>query len=189
VIAGLVLAAGGGRRFGGPKQLAELDGRPLVEHGLATLGGAPGLERVVVVLGARADEVLAASDLGDAEPVVCAEWEEGQAASLRTGVAALADADAVVVVLADQPTLSPDAVRRVLDAARAEPSAPAVRATYGGEPGHPVVLRSALFREVARLRGDQGARALIDGIALDVPCDPLPYPPDVDTPEALEALR
>src|SRR5918997_1615678 len=61
--AGLVLAAGAARRFGGPKQLAELDGRPLLEHALAALSG---LDRIVVVLGARADEIRAGADLGAA---------------------------------------------------------------------------------------------------------------------------
>ena len=89
---GLLLAAGEGRRFGGPKQLAELDGRPLVEHALGALAG---LDRVVVVLGAHADEIRAGADLGDAELVTCDDWAEGMSASLRRGLAALAEAGEV----------------------------------------------------------------------------------------------
>jgi molybdenum cofactor cytidylyltransferase len=91
VVAGLVLAAGAGRRFGDtPKQLAELHGRPLLQHAVDAAVAADVLERVVVVLGARAEEVRGAIDFGRAEPVVCSEWDEGQAASLRCGLRALA---------------------------------------------------------------------------------------------------
>ena len=186
-IGGLVLAAGAAERFGGRKQLAELDGRPLLEHVLAAMAAAP-LDRVVVVLGAQAEEVGAGVDLHGAQAVVCADWREGQAASLRAGIEALAGAGAVVVALGDQPRISARAVERVL-AARA-PGALAVRATYAGAPGHPVVLESDLFGAIARLGGDEGARSLLEGVAVrDVACDGLGRPDDVDTPEQLEVLR
>ena len=78
-IGALVLAAGEGRRFGGTKQLAELDGRPLLSFALAAVAG---ISPRVVVLGHAADEVAAGVDLHGARPVVCADWAEGQAASL-----------------------------------------------------------------------------------------------------------
>ena len=106
MIAGCVLAAGDSTRFGSPKQLAELDGRPLLEHTLAAMGQA-GLDRVVVVLGAEADRIMDRVDLKGAEPVVCERWEEGQSASLASGLAAVADAEAVVIALGDQPGISP----------------------------------------------------------------------------------
>ena len=99
-IAGLILAAGAGRRFGGPKQLAELNGRPLLEHAVRAMAAA--VDRVVVVLGARADEVVAGADLRGAEVVVCAGWADGMSASLRCGLAALGDVDEVVVALASE---------------------------------------------------------------------------------------
>ena len=74
MIAAVVLAAGSGSRFGGAKQLAELDGIPLLEHALRAVEAVPAIERIVVVLGARADEVRAGVDFGLAEPVVCADW-------------------------------------------------------------------------------------------------------------------
>ena len=182
-----MLAAGAAARFGGAKQLAELDGRPLLEHALAAMAAAP-LDRLVVVLGAGAEEIGARVSLHGARVVVCADWSEGQAASLRAGVAALGDAAAAVVVLGDQPRISAQAVARVL-AARG-PGALAVRATYDGRPGHPVVLERALFAPIARLRGDAGARDLLRGVAVrDVACDGLGRPDDVDTPEQLEVLR
>ncbi|MBW3607518.1 MAG: NTP transferase domain-containing protein, partial [Actinobacteria bacterium] len=122
MIAGLVLAAGAGARFGGRKQLAELDGRPLLEHVLAAMAEAP-LDRVCVVLGSGASDVIAGVDLHGAEAVVCARWEDGQSASVRAGVEALAGADAVVVALGDQPFLSPRAVERVIAARDGEADA------------------------------------------------------------------
>ena len=82
MIGGLVLAGGAGTRFGtSSKLLAELDGRPLLEHAVRAQCAVSELERVVVVLGAHAEEILARVDLGRAEPVICPEWEDGQAAS------------------------------------------------------------------------------------------------------------
>ena len=176
--AGLVLAAGEGRRFGGPKQLALVAGRPLVEHALAALDG---LERVVVVLGARAEEIRAGANLGGAQVVVCDDWAEGMGASLRAGLAALAGAGEVVVVLADQPFITPDVVARV----RAAPG-DAARAVYGGAPGHPVVLRRALLARAGELRGDAGFR----GAAMtEVECGDLADPRDIDTRADLEVVR
>lgn len=186
MIAGLVLAAGGARRFGAPKQLAKLDGRPLLEHALAAMTSAP-LDHVVVVLGAHAEAIARRVDLHGAEPVVCEGWAAGQAASLRAGLAAVPDAEAVAVALGDQPLLSSRAVARVL-AAR-EPGVEAIRASYEGRPGHPVVLERALFARLARLTGDAGARELLaEASVRDVDCDGLGRPDDVDTPEELERL-
>ena len=187
-IAGLVLAAGAGRRFGGPKQLAELDGRPLLEHVLAAMAAVDAFERVVVTLGAGAHEILDAVDLHGAEPLLVDDWQEGQAASLRAGVAALAPhADAIVVVLGDQPLLTPATIS--LFAAAWDGSEPALRATAGGAPGHPVLLTRPLYAGVAGLRGDRGARALLDAAqARTIDCDPA-VAVDVDTPAQLDALR
>lgn len=187
MIAGLVLAAGAARRFGAPKQLAQLDGRPLLEHALAAMTSAP-LDRVVVVLGAHADAVRERVDLHGAEVIECSDWVDGQAASLRAGLAAVADAEAAVVALGDQPFLSARAAARVI-AARGL-GTDAVRATYAGRPGHPVVLERALFPRIEDLRGDAGARELLaESSVRDVACDGLGRPDDVDTPEELEVAR
>ena len=129
---GLVLAAGEGRRFGGPKQLAPLRGRPLLAHAVATARDA-GLDRVVVVLGARADAVRAEVDLAGVEVAVCENWAEGMSASLRCGLEA------------------------------APTPGDAARAVYGGVPGHPVVLRAGLLARAGELAGDAGFRALLGG--------------------------
>jgi CTP:molybdopterin cytidylyltransferase MocA len=180
VSAGLVLAAGEGRRFGGPKQLARVGGRPLVEHALAAVRG---LDRVVVVLGARAEEIRAGADLSGAEIVVCADWADGMGASLRRGLAALAGADEVVIVLADQPFITADVVARV----RAAPG-DAARAVYDGVPGHPVVVRGPVLARAGELRGDSGFRDLLGGVTA-VECADLADPTDIDTQADLEVVR
>ena len=182
---GLILAAGAGERFGaaeGGKLLADVDGRPLIEWAIRAQCEMPELERVVVVLGAGAARLLAAADFGCAEPVICEDWREGQAASLRAGVEALGDADAVVVTLGDQPLLPGDVMRRVL---RADPPA---RAVYDGRPGHPALLGPAELTACLTLHGDHGARDLLHA-AREIECSDLCSGRDVDTPTDLEAIR
>jgi nicotine blue oxidoreductase len=142
---------------------------------------------VVVVLGAGADEIVARVDLHGAEPIVCPRWAEGQSASLACGLAELAACEAVVVTLGDQPRVAPDAVRRVIAARN---GAAAVRATYGGRPGHPVLLERELFEPLRNVSGDLGARNLLISVPVrEVPCEDLGGGEDVDTPAELDALR
>jgi molybdenum cofactor cytidylyltransferase len=184
----MVLAAGGGRRFGGGKLLAELDGRPLLEHALDAMLGVPAIDRVVAVLGAGADELRSSVDLGGVDVVVCRDWPEGISASLRAGVAELADAEAIVITLGDQPLITSQVIAAILD--RIDSPAPAARATYRGRPGHPVLIKRKLFDRVLELRGDAGARDLLAGAGvLEVECGHLSRPDDVDTVEDLEAVR
>ena len=187
MIGGIVLAAGAGTRFGSSKQLAELDGRPLLEHSVRAMTSSP-VGRVLVILGSDAEQVAAGVDLHGAEAHVSERWQEGQSASLACGLAELANCDAVVVTLGDQPRLAPDAIRRVI-AARGN-GASAVRATYGGKPGHPVLLEQELFERLRDVTGDHGARNLLMSVQTrDVPCDDLGGGEDVDTPAELDALR
>lgn len=190
MIAAVVLAAGSGSRFGGAKQLAELDGIPLLEHALRAVEAVPAIGRIVVVLGARADEIRDRVDFGAAEPVVCADWEEGQAASLRWGIAAVADAEAVVLTLGDMPRITPEVIDAFAGLAAVYGADVRARAVYDGMPGHPVVLGSAYFPRIAALRGDVGAREVLEEIrAHPIECSHLCSAVDVDTPEALEELR
>jgi molybdenum cofactor cytidylyltransferase len=179
-IGALVLAAGEGRRFGGTKQLAELDGRPLLEHALSAVRE---LSPRVVVLGHAAAEIRARADLQGAEPVVCADWHEGQAASLRCGIAALGGVDAVLVVLGDQPGITAEAVRAI---AATSGDDDAVRAVYGGVPGHPVLLRRPLLDRAGELKGDAGFRPLLERARVrEVEVGHLADPADIDTREEL----
>ena len=183
MIGGLVLAAGAGTRFGRrSKLLAQLDGRPLLEHAVSAACRVARLERVVVVLGAFADEVLAGVRFGRAEPVICSSWAEGQAASLRCGAEALAGAERVIVALGDEPSLTPAVIARFLN----QPGG--TRASYHGVPGHPVVLGPEQLRRLGELHGDNGARSLLGSGAM-IECSDLASGRDVDTPDDLEAMR
>jgi CTP:molybdopterin cytidylyltransferase MocA len=183
VICGLILAAGEGTRFGSePKLLAELRGRPLLEYAIAAQSAVPALERIVVVLGANADRLLRRVDFLDSEPIVCEQWHEGQAASLRRGLEELAGAEKVIVTLGDEPLITPQVVARFVDE-----RAPA-RATYEGRPGHPVALGREQLDATSTLSGDRGARDLLAGARM-IECARLCSGLDVDTPEDLERLR
>ena len=156
----LVLAAGGSTRMGRPKQLAELDGRPLLAHVLGSLDDAP-VDRVVVALGGAAGEVLERVDLGRAEPLVVEGWAAGMGHVLASSLARAADGwQAVVVLLGDQPLVPAAAVARVVEAWRAG-AGPVVTATYGGRPGHPKLFDRSLLPDLLRLAGDAGARDLV----------------------------
>jgi CTP:molybdopterin cytidylyltransferase MocA len=161
VIAAVVLAAGAGSRFGGPKQQLLL---PAVLEAV----WASSVDEIVVVAGAHPLDV-------DATVVECGDWEKGPGASLRCGLRSLpAEAEAAVVVLADGPDLSPAAVDRVVEAWRAGAGAgDVVAASYGGNRGHPVVLGRSTWSIVP----DEGARALEPVL---IPCDDLGTPGDVD---------
>jgi CTP:molybdopterin cytidylyltransferase MocA len=184
LICGLILAAGEGTRFGPQsKLLAELDGRPLLERAIGAQCSVPELERIVVVLGAHAEELLQQVDFKRAEPIVCEQWREGQAASLRRGLDELSGAEKVIVTLGDQPLITSEVVARFLR----EP--PGARAVYDGRPGHPVVLGPEHVRALMSLTGNHGARDLLRGgpeIELAGLGD---LARDVDTPEDLEAIR
>jgi molybdenum cofactor cytidylyltransferase len=184
VIGCVVLAAGAGRRFGASKQLALLQGRPLLQWVLDCAAAAP-VDRCVLVLGADAARVRAGIAPGAAEVVECADWSEGMAASLRCGFAALSSCEANVVLLGDQPRVDPRAIARLI--ANRDPGVDAVRATYDGVAGPPVLIERSLFGDVQRLRGDVGARALLaTGRVRDVACDDLGSGEDVDTAADLD---
>jgi molybdenum cofactor cytidylyltransferase len=187
MIGGLVLAAGSGSRFGGLKQLGDLHGRPLVEYPIEAMAGVPAVERIVVVLGAGADRIQAGARLEPAEVVVAERWEDGISASLRAGLAALADADAVVVMLGDQPFITSQVIAAVLD--HHDDRHDAVRTTYGGRPGHPVLLARRLLQRAGELQGDVGFRALLEGERIRrFEAGHLADPTDIDTREELSRL-
>ncbi|MGV9366659.1 nucleotidyltransferase family protein [Amycolatopsis sp. NPDC003731] len=182
-VAGLLLAAGAGRRFGGPKALAELDGEPLVLRAFRTLTAA-GCHPVRVVVGAAADQVRAL--LPDpAQAVTAEDWATGMGASLRAGLTSLETTDepaAALVHLVDLPWVGTDVIARLTADVTAETVA---RAAYDGVPGHPVLLGRRWWGEVAETaRGDRGARdwlATRADLAL-VECGDLGSGRDVDRP-------
>lgn len=192
-VAGLLLAAGGGRRLGGrPKALLEHRGRPLIEHAVRSLrnGGCGPLH---VVLGAAADEVRARADLPGCAVTVNPDWEDGMGSSLRLGLAALSgtDADAALVLLVDQPGIGAEAVARVRLAYRSRASLAA--ASYDGERGHPVLFGADRWTDIAAgAVGDRGARVYLrehrDAITL-VECSDVAEAYDIDTTQDLKHLE
>ncbi|MFJ4691323.1 NTP transferase domain-containing protein [Streptomyces sp. NPDC088766] len=184
-VAGVLLAAGGGRRLGGrPKALLTHRGRPLVEHAAEALRAA-GCTRVHVVLGAAADAVRERARLGGCAVVVNPDWERGMGGSLRAGLDSLAGtgARAALVCLVDQPGIGERALARVLASYEDETSL--ASAAYDGRRGHPVLLGAAHWAGVAATAtGDRGARDYLaaheEEIRL-VECGDVARPYDIDT--------
>jgi CTP:molybdopterin cytidylyltransferase MocA len=184
-VAGVVLAAGAGRRFGMPKALVRHEGRLFVERAAATLRAA-GCAPVVVVLGAAADEVRATAGLVGVSVVDNPEWSSGMGSSVRVALRELAGsaATAAVIVPVDTPGVTEAAVRRLAALATAEALA---RATYDGVPGHPVLIGREHWAGVAELAtGDAGARPYF-GVhpPVEVSCEDVASGLDVDRPEDL----
>lgn len=192
MIAGLLLAAGGGRRLGGrPKALLPYRGRPLVENAVRVLREA-GCGPVHVVLGASAAEVRERADLTGCVLVDNPDWERGMGSSLRVGLASLAGtgAAAALVSLVDQPGIGAGAVARVLAAYRSPESLAA--AAYEGERGHPVLFGADRWADIAATAtGDKGARVHLAQHADDlvlVECADIAEAFDIDTPPDLARL-
>ncbi|MGY1916683.1 NTP transferase domain-containing protein [Blastococcus sp. HT6-30] len=181
--AAVVLAAGGGRRYGMPKALVEYEGSLLVERAVATAAAV--CDPVLVVLGARAVDVWRSAELGNAVVLANRDWETGMASSLRTGLDGLRGwpgrIDAALVTLVDMPGMTAEALAAV--AAHAAPDALAV-ATYDGVRAHPVLLGREHWAGVAETAtGDEGARRYLAGRDVtEVDCTGLADPGDLDVP-------
>ena len=191
-VAGVLLAAGQGSRFGRPKALVELDGQTLAERGIGMLE-AGGADPVLIVTGAA--EVELGPD-HRVRTVYNDEWRTGMGSSLRAALRALTDPDAgpeigaAVVALADQPLVGAEAVSRLIAAYQA--GAGVAVAGYDGRPRNPVLLAREHWPEViAMATGDQGARAFLrarpDLVTL-VECGDTGRPDDIDTPADLEHI-
>ena len=189
MIAGLLLAAGGARRFGSQKLLALLHGLPIVRRAAVNL--AAETDELWVVVGSEAEAVRHALDGVPARFVENEQWADGLSSSLAAGIRALPqEFDAIVIGLGDQPSVEREVIQRVIDRWR-ETARPIVSARYHGVRGHPVLLAREVFEEASSVRGDVGARELIMRepkrvAVVDVNADP---PRDVDTTDDLSALE
>jgi molybdenum cofactor cytidylyltransferase/nicotine blue oxidoreductase len=181
--AAVVLAAGGGRRYGMPKALVEWEGSLLVERAVRTAREV--CDPVLVVLGARAVDVWRQADLGGATVLANEDWETGMASSLRTGLDGLRGwpgrVDAALLLLVDMPGMTPEALRKVAE--HASPGVLAV-ATYDGVRAHPVLIGREHWAGVAgTATGDEGARRyLATHDVTEVDCTGLADPADLDVP-------
>jgi molybdenum cofactor cytidylyltransferase len=189
VIAGVVLAAGRGERFGGDKVLALLDGQPVVRHVVERLHAA-GLAPVIVVGGAGVAALRAVLADAPAQVVENADWADGLSSSLRAGVESVpAESPAFVVALGDQPLVDVAVVRALVETWRGS-NAAAVVPEYADGRGNPVLFDATMRRRLAALTGDAGARSLLEAMGDRVVRLPVaaPAPTDVDTPDDLRAL-
>ncbi|HET9221529.1 MAG TPA: molybdenum cofactor cytidylyltransferase [Roseiflexaceae bacterium] len=189
-IAGIILAAGSASRMGRPKQLLDWGGRPLVRV-VAEQALAARLDRVLVVVGAASDAVAAAlADLA-VELIENPAYAEGQSTSLRAGIAALTpDISAALVLLGDQPFVSPQIITRIVEEWHASGAA-IVAPVYRGQRGNPVLFAQRVFGELLAIEGDQGARTILaadPARVRKVPFDDDRPLADIDTPEDYQRL-
>lgn len=169
MVAALVLAAGGGPRYGGPKALLRTGGELLLDRALAAARGA-GCAPILVVLGCEADRVRKECALDGALVLEHGAWRSGTGSSMRAGLAALAEqgdqVSAAVLLLAETPGVTAAAVRRVAEGGDEQ----ALRAaTYGGRRGYPVLVGRRHWSGMGTLAGTGvGARAYLTAHAAQV---------------------
>jgi len=192
-VAAIVLAAGASSRLGQPKQLLMLGGETLVARAIR-LAGEAGASPVIAVLGAHQERIGAAINPGSAIPVVNSDWPQGIATSIHAGLRALEkcapQASGTLILGCDQPRLTTEHLRALLEAFSAQGSSVIAASGYAGVGGVPAVFPRAVFADLLALRGDHGARALLT----QSPCPPtlLPFPGgevDIDLPTDLALLE
>jgi molybdenum cofactor cytidylyltransferase len=190
-VACVLLAAGGSRRLGIPKQLVRYRGRPLLLHAVMAARVAMPRAPLIVVVGAerlRLRLVLRRAHCG-ARVVTNGRWHEGMAASLRAGLAAVPrSARAALVLLVDQPHVGAKAIGRLVGAWRLRPGLPAA-SRYGERVGVPAVLPRRYWPALKALRGDRGARTLLRGAEASTLVDIPEAALDIDTPADVLELR
>jgi molybdenum cofactor cytidylyltransferase len=189
VIAAVVLAAGASTRFGAHKLLAPIGGVPIVRRTVDAVLAAT-VDEVVVVLGRDADAVARVLSVPHVRCLTNRDYTQGMSASIRVGVDACSPATrAVIIVLADQPTVRPAVIDALIARWHAD-RALIVAPRYDGVRGNPVLFDAALMDELRALRGDTGARDLIASDPARVHHVEFaePAPPDIDTPDDLAAI-
>ena len=189
-ISGLILGAGASQRFGEPKQLLPFAGTTLLGWVVAQAQAALGLDEVIVVLGRSADEIRQRVDFGTASVVENLIFAEGCASSYRAGIAALdSHADAIMIILGDQPGITPEIIDTLAHEWR-QSDAQIALCSYAGRNGHPMIFARSLFDQLETLHGDKAAWKLVDANAsavLEVALA-LPFPEDINTREDFERI-
>jgi molybdenum cofactor cytidylyltransferase len=185
----VVLAAGASTRFGSPKQLVRIAGRPLL-HASVTRAAEVAGNALVVVLGSGAAQLAPLLKHSAGSIVINQEWREGLASSIRAGIARLPGTCAgALLILTDQPSVSVEDLKRLAGAWRRQPLHIAASLHEGGL-GLPAIFPRALFPELLRLRGDAGVRVLLRRNAERLVRVAMPSAAiDLDTPEDLLAVE
>jgi len=189
-ISGLVLGAGASQRLGPPKQLLPFRGTTLLGWVVAQAERAAGLDELVVVLGRAADQVRERVDFGAARVVENPVFGEGCASSYRAGLAALApQSAAIMIILGDQPGITPDIVDHLAEEWRRQESLIAL-CSFQGRKGHPMIFARPMFDQLEVLHGDKAAWKLIEAnpdLVREIHFS-LPFPDDINTQEDFERL-
>lgn len=191
-VAAIILAAGASSRLGHPKQLVEYHGETLLEHALRAAKDA-GAAPVLAVLGARFAAICASVPFSDAIPVLNDQWEHGMSTSIHAGLYELdvraPQASGALVMSCDQPRLTAQHLRALLDAYSTQKVPSIVASSYAGTHGIPAIFPRSLFSRLHALRGDKGARPLIANPHCPVISVPFVGGElDIDLPEDLEKL-
>ena len=186
MISAILLAAGESRRMGSPKALLHYQGQTFIKR-ICTAFLTAGVDELIVVLGARAEEIGRALPSHPAlRSVVNSRYSQGQLSSLMVGIGALSpESEAVVVNLVDHPLISSATIKAVIDSFRAVPL-PIVIASYQGKRGHPVLFSGQVYGEILAAPLDQGAKVVVrkdPARVREVPLDDPGILADIDTPE------
>jgi molybdenum cofactor cytidylyltransferase len=184
-VSGLVLAAGGSKRLGQPKQLLPFGDATLLDHVLGVARECA-FDQLVCVLGGAADGVRATVDLDGAEVVVNEVFGTGCSSSIAAALPVV-EGDVLVLMLGDQPGVTPASVHALL-AGRGD--APLAVCRYDDGRGHPFAFSRSVFDELAALHGDKGVWKLLERSPEEVVAVPVegPIPLDVDTWDDYEAV-
>ena len=189
-ISGLILGAGASQRLGPPKQLLPFRGTTMLGWVVKQAQRATVLDELIVVLGRAADEIRKQVDFGAARVVENPVFTEGCASSYKAGLAALnPKSQAMMIILGDQPGISPEVIDGLAEEWRRTESLIAL-CSYNGRKGHPMIFAHSMFEQLAGLHGDKAAWKLVDAnVALvqEVQFN-LPFPDDINTVEDFERI-
>lgn len=163
-VAAIIVAAGSSSRLGQPKQMLPIDGEPMLQRAIRIAHEA-GASPVFVVLGAHRELIQNRLDLANASIVINDGWREGLASSVRAGVRAAGqqapEASGLLLMVCDQPRVTAEHLRRMIDAFASQPESTAIASVYAGTRGIPAIFPRSAASELCALQGDKGARGLL----------------------------
>jgi molybdenum cofactor cytidylyltransferase len=188
----VILAAGASTRLGEPKQLLEYDHKNLLQRVIDAAVNS-NANTVIVILGSTADQISSEIDKSKVNVIINTEWEEGMASSVRNGLNELLfispSTDAVILMVCDQPYVSSELINDLIDKQK-ETGKLIIACNYGETFGPPALFHKSLFHELMHLKGDVGARKIIQHHSNEVATVPFTKGKiDIDTKEDYDALN